>query len=245
MDVAGEIGGFEMIAAIRYFSKDYLLSYRYFAPLLVYLFALAFVYSVMPNPVMPSYSFTTSMLFIIAAWLAFGYIDLEHETQQMITSLHLPGLRSYYICKTVPLLILNVFLSIIYVVYPIVFDKFDRSPETGEVMISFLCHVAVSLMGMCGGFLFTKKYFPKWYTALGGLLGFIVISFASKGIIHAVAPALRFIEWLLPPLYRTMDMLNNFDSSKTVDIILAVVMPIVYAILLYGLFFMGMIRRRF
>lgn len=240
-----EVRGFGVIAAVRYFGKDYLLSYRYFAPLLVYGLTLYLAYGVVPNPVMPSYSFTATMQFIISAWLAFGYIDLEHETQQMITSLHMRNLSTYYLCKTIPIGVFTGFLSIVATLYPILFNKFDRFPTKEEIMISFLCHLVLSLLGISAGFLFTKKFFPKWYTALGGLLGFIIISIGSQGIIKSLAPAFRFVEWLLPPLYRTMVMLNNYEDSTAWSIVLGILMPFIYGLLLLGLFLTKMIRRRF
>lgn len=234
-----------MIAVVRYFAKDYLLSYRYFAPLLAFGFALFFIYSVVPNPVMPSYSLTSTLLFIISAWIAFGYIDLEHEIQQMITSLHMGKLSTYYFYKTVPIGILIVVLSIINTIYPIVFNKFDRLPTPEEIVISVLSHLGLSLLGMSAGFIFTKKLFPKWYTALGGLLGFIAVSLASQGIINSISPAFSFIEWLLPPVFRTMGMLNNYDISTRGNITLGILMPVVYTVLLIGVFITGMVRKRF
>jgi ABC-type xylose transport system permease subunit len=232
-------------AAIRYFGKDYLLSYRYFAPLLAYGFSLSFIYSVIPNPVMPSYSFTSTVLFIITAWLALGYIDTEHETQQVITSLHMHNLHTYYICKVIPIGILIVLLSLVDIIYPILFNKFDRSPTLEEMIVAFLCHLTVSLLGMSAGFLCTRRIFPKWYSALGGLIAFIVISLAVQGIIHSLPPVIQFVEWLLPPLYRTMDLLNNYDSTTYLDIVLGILMPLLYALVLLVLFITIMVRKRF
>lgn len=234
-----------MIAAFRYFGKDYLLSYRYFAPLLVYLFSLVFIYSVVPNPVMPSYSFTSSLLFAVSAWLAFGYVDLEHETQQMLTSIHMRSLKNYYFYKMIPIVILIVVLSFIDVIYPIVFDKFNRTPTLSEMVIALLCHIVLSLLGMSAGFLFTKKFFPKWYVALGGLFVFIAISFAGQGITQLLSPSLQFLAWLLPPMFRTMDMLNHYDEFMAIRVAVAIVLPFIYSLIVLGLFLIGTIRRRF
>lgn len=92
-------------AAIRYFCKDYMLSYRFFAPLTIFAFTVTFIYGVVPNPIMPSYSFTASALFVIAGWIGIGYIDLEHDSQQMITVLRMRSFRYYYAMKlAVPLM---------------------------------------------------------------------------------------------------------------------------------------------
>jgi hypothetical protein len=232
------------IAAIRYFTRDYLLSFRYFAPLTVYLFAVAFVYGVVPNPIMPSFSFTSTVLFMVSAWLALGYIDLEPESQQIITSLRLRGMAAYYGLKIVPLAVLAIVLSVLTVVYPTFGGKFVRTPNAEELWTAMACHVGLAEMGCAAGILFTRKWFPKWYTAWGGLVLFIVVSLAGSRIIDSVPPAIGILEWVLPPLFRTMEMLNEYESATASERFLGMAMPCVYALALMILYIIGMSRKK-
>jgi len=232
------------IAAIRYFSRDYLLSFRYFAPLTVYLFAVVFVYGVVPNPIMPSFSFTVTVLFVVSAWIGFGYIDLEHESQQMITRLRFKSFASYYGLKLVPLAALSVVLSVISVVYPTWGDKFTGMPNAQELWTALVCHVGLAGMGSAAGILFTRKWFPKWYIAWGGVVIFVVISLAGSSIVNGAPSSLRFIEWLLPPLFRTMEMLNRYEELTSYEKIMGMAMPYVYSLVLVMIFIAGMSRKR-
>jgi len=233
------------MAAIRYFFRDYLLSYRYFAPLTLYALCIALVYGVTPNPIMSSYSFTSTVLFAISAWLALGYVDVEHETQQMITSLHIGNVRNYYGYKIIPLMALTVVISVLATGYPALTGKFVRSPDAAEVEIAIACHIGLAWLGLAAGFLFTRKWFPKWYTALGGLTGFVAVSFAAAGIVRSVPAGFRWIEWLLPPMFRTMEMLNAYETAGTWQIAAGIALPFVYATLLFAVFVIGMIRKKF
>ncbi len=232
------------IAAIRYFSRDYLLSFRYFAPLTVYLFIVVFVYGVVPNPIMPSYSFTSTALFVVSAWIGLGYIDLEHDSQQIITGLRFKSLTSYYGIKLVPLAALSLLLSVPSVVYPAWGGKFAGVPNEQELWTSLVCHAGLAAMGCAAGVLFTRKWFPKWYMAWGGLVLFVVISLAGSSVVQSVPSSLRFIEWVLPPLFRTMEMLNRYEGSTSYEKIMGMTMPYVYTLLLVLIFIAGMSRKK-
>lgn len=232
------------LAAIRYFSRDYLLSYRYFAPLTVYLFIVVFVYGVVPNPVMPSYSFTSTALFVVSAWIGLGYIDLEHESQQIITGLRFRRLTSYYGLKLVPLAGLSVLLSVPTVVYPAWGGKFDAVPSAEELWISLICHVGLAVLGGAAGALFTRRWVAQWYMAWGGLVLFVVIALAGSSLVESIPPMLGLIEWLLPPLFRTMEMMNQYEQSTSFDKMIGATMPYMYTILLVLIYIAGMSRKK-
>lgn len=232
------------LAAIRYFGKDYMLSYRYFAPLTIFVFIVTFVYGVVPNPIMPSYSFTSAALFVIAAWIGIGYIDLEHDSQQMITLLRMRSLHLYYGTKLAVPLMLVALLAVLTVLYPAWTDKFVRAPNAQEVGIAIACHTGLAWLGVCGGALFTRKWFPKWYAAWGGLAIFIVVSLAGPGILNALPEALQIIKWLLPPVHLVMDLLNRYEGLAYADKAVAIVMPYIYSLLLLFFFMFGMARRK-
>lgn len=54
-----------MISIISYVHTCFMRSYRYGPPVFVFFMGILFVYSVVPNPVMASYAFSTTFIFII------------------------------------------------------------------------------------------------------------------------------------------------------------------------------------
>ncbi|GMK37054.1 hypothetical protein PCCS19_01070 [Paenibacillus sp. CCS19] len=63
----------------------FLSSYRYFAPITFYLIIIVWIYSVVPNPVMGSYSATAVLLYLFASWLGLNFFFSEPQIQQTLT----------------------------------------------------------------------------------------------------------------------------------------------------------------
>jgi ABC-type transport system involved in cytochrome c biogenesis permease component len=206
--------------------------------------ALFFIYSVVPNPVMPSYSLTATLTFLFAAWLGFGYVDAEDVTQQMIGSLHAGGQTKYYAARASVIAFWTVCLSVVAVAYPILFDKFDRQPETGEALAALIGHAGLGMVGAAVSYLFTSKLVPKLSYAIIGLLLTVALSLAAGGIADALPGSLAGLIWLLPPVFPLMDAFNRHEeiSAGYQSIVLAA--PWAYAGILFGLFLKLMDRKK-
>ena len=89
------------LALLHYFHTGYMGSFRYIAPMLLYFGTIAWLYMVGPNPVMSSYGFTSALLYVVSAWMAFGYIDADPETRQIVTALHAQSLPKFAAAKLV------------------------------------------------------------------------------------------------------------------------------------------------
>ncbi|QJD85091.1 hypothetical protein [Cohnella herbarum] len=234
-----------MRAAVGYSFRYYARSYRFVAPLLMFGIILLFIYGVVPNPVMSSYSLTSTMLFVVAAWLGFGYIDAEDETQQLITVMHIGNVIKYYLYKLMVIMLICMVLSFICVLYPIAFDKFDRQPSLSESVIAYLSHGFLALLGLSISILFTNKLVGKLSYAILGIFLTIAIALAGAGIAKALPEYASGLAWLLPPLFRTMETLNRYEEATALDIALSVTAPLLYSGILLGIFLVSMKKRLF
>ncbi len=169
-----------MTALFRYLFVYYARSHRYLAPFLAYVGAILFIYSQVPNPVMDSYAFTAMWTFVIAAWLSYGFIDLEHEAQRFVTIVHSRSIAKYDAVKFSILGTVTALMSIFAVVYPIVFNKFDRTPEAPEVGIALLAHLVLAWLGIACAAFFTERWAASRPLALLGLLLVIALSLPAR-----------------------------------------------------------------
>lgn len=234
-----------MKALMEYQLKHYIRSHRYFPPLLLYVVSILFIYGIVPNPVMESYSLTSAVLFLFSAWLGFSYIDSEHEIQQMISSNHARNVVKYYLAKLIVGWLLPCFLALLTTIYPVLFDKFDRQPDAAEFMVAISAHLAVSALGFVLSALFTSKWVPKLYMSAGGLLLTMALSLAGQGIERTLPHAWRALAWLLPPAYKTIAMLSGYDEASGAEVALGLLLPLIYALLAAVIFLQMMNRRLF
>ncbi|BBI36045.1 hypothetical protein [Cohnella abietis] len=234
-----------MTETMRFSLKYYFRSHKYIAPLIIYVLSIIFIYSIVPNPVMPSYSLTATLLFVISVWIGHGYIDVEDEVQQLITALHMGSVRKYYLSKIVVLFGVLTVLAIVTVLYPIVFNKFVRAPTLSEGISGCLSHILLSFMGASLAFLFTSKTVKKLSYAVAGLFVVVVLCLAGAGIVKLVPPEIAFLGWLLPPVYRIMDVLNNYETSKSYEMVWSLLATFVYSAVLFVIFIRQMEKRLF
>ncbi len=234
-----------MISMMAFSFRYYLRSYRYIAPILIYALSLYFIYSVVPNPVMPSYSLTSSLLFLISVWLGFGFIDVEDETQQVISVLHLGNVTKYYLSKIYILLLITSVMSVITTCYPIIFDKFNKQPTISEGLIALVSHIALSLLGITISFLFTHKLIAKLSYAIIGLFLVVAVTMAGAGIENSLPTDYRLFARIIPPLSPIMDTLNNFETTTSSEIALALFSPLLYSSILLWMFLKLMTKRLF
>jgi hypothetical protein len=234
-----------MTAVMAFALTYYYRSYRYIAPLLVYAISIIFIYNIVPNPVMPSYSLTSTLLFMISIWLGYGYIDVEDEVQQLITALHVRDVSKYYAAKVLVMILIVCALSLLTVLYPAMFGKLIRFPTLSEAVVALLSHFALCFLGIAIAFLFTSKVVKKKSSAIVGLFLFTAISLAGAGIISALPTSLEFIGWLLPPVFRLMKVLNDYESATKMEVIISLTAPLIYGLLLLAIFLKWMKRKLF
>ena len=233
-----------MLGIMAFSFTHYVRTYKYLGPMLLFGIALFFIYSVVPNPVMPSYSLTATLTFLVASWLGFGYVDAEDETQQMIGTLHAGGQTKYYAARAAVIAVWIACLAVIAVAYPILFGKFDRRPETAEALISLSGHAGLGMLGAAVSYLFTCKLVRKLSYAVIGLLLVAAVSLAAGGISDALPDPLTGLVWLLPPVFPLMDAFNRYGEMTNGYQSIVLATPWLYSAALFGLFLKLMYRKK-
>ena len=234
-----------MRAAFTYLFRYYFRSYRYVAPLIVYMTAIVFIYGVVPNPVLSSYGFTSTVLFLAMAWLCFTYIDVEDRTQQAITALHLGNITKYYAAKMAVIALIGTALALCTTVYPIVFDKFSAPPTAEQFIVGLVSHLLLSYLGISISAMFTSKWFPKLNYSILGLFLVLSISLAGSGITERMPDPFAFVTWLIPPTYRVMAMLNKDADIDAQEALIAFSAVLIYVFALQFIFIRWMKKRLF
>lgn len=218
-----------MMALARYLFVYYMRSYRYLAPMLAFFCAILFIYSEVPNPVMDSYGFTSMWLFVVSAWLANGFINLEHESQRYVTVLFARSVATYYAVKLLLLELICVFLALFATVYPILFDKFDRTPSFAEALFAWLCHTIVAALGIACALFFSDKRLSHKTMSLFGLLALLAISMAGQGLANRLPEQISWIVWIMPPAYRIAEIFIRYQELSAGTIAWTLLYATVYA----------------
>lgn len=225
-----------MTALARYLFVCYTRSYRYLPPMLAFLGAIMFIYSIVPNPVMDSYALTSMWLFIVSAWLANGFINLEHESQRFVTVLYTRSITFYYAIKLLLLEFICILLALFATVYPILFDKFDRTPTIAEALFAWLCHAVIAAVGIASALFFSDKRLSRKTMSLLGLLTVLAISLAGQGLMNQLPRSLDWIVWIVPPAYRVADALIRYQELTAATVAGILLYSVTYAVLLTAVF---------
>jgi len=232
-----------MIGTMRFAFRDYARSYRYVAPLLAFAIFLVFIYGVVPNPVMPSYSLTVSLTFLISAWLGFGFVDAEDETQQLLGVLHTGNWTAYHVGRWLLMLGFSALLTVSATFYPIMFGKFDKQPGAGEVLAALAGHMGLALLGVGLSYLFTSKLIGKLNYAIIGLVLALSISFAAGGIRDSLPDSASFIVYLLPPVFPLINVFNRYETVSSAETAFALLAPLLYSFVLL-IVYLRLVKKR-
>lgn len=222
-----ELGRILLLLAV-----DYIRSYRYFASYLIYVVIVPILYTYKPNPVLSSYAISSAILFVVAAWLGFGYVRNEDETQEQVTYLHVQSPIFYYISKIMFLWLVSFPLALYAIVYPIVFQMFDRPVTAGDLLTALSSHAGLGLLGIAVALLLHPRLIAKTSTAVSYLFLIMIVSLAQKGIMDAWLPrAFQAAGLLIPPVGSMMHALNSESTLTSGTFVLIMISPFVYALI--------------
>lgn len=233
-----------MPALLSYLHAIFMRSYRYAPASFVYIGWIAFIYTVVPNPVMDSYSFSASFLFVIAAVLCYTFIDLESGNQEYITTLHCGSLLKLYIAKLLYCWLFTVPFALYAVLYPFLFDKFNREPTLEELCFAFVYHVVSALLGVVIASWFSSKFIQSRLMSFLSLTLLIVLTLTAQGIHNELPKTLKFIAYLLPPQQFTMDVLTHYDTASWLDKLMPIGATILYSIIVAVLLLFVLLKRK-
>lgn len=230
-----------MKGLLYYHLHNYLRSHRYIPPLSLYILSLVINYTYTPNPILDSYSFTSLLLFFIMGWFTVTIFHAEDEGQKRITMLHCKNPRKYYRSLFTMGILIGLCLSLISVVYPIVFNAFGVETRGLHLIMGFLSHFSLSLLSLSLSALFTRELIQNQSNTWWGVLGILVISVS----ISTLKDTIDGFIWLFPPLHFSLEIMSSEDNIKSIPGLFwgQFSWIFLYTFLLIGLFFWIMKRK--
>lgn len=216
----------------RYFSR----SHKFVVPLVIYLAAFAVLYATKPLEVMNTYGMTAMLTFIIAVLVACSFMEVEDPVQQQIVLLSLRNDNIYYFSKVFFVWIIVSVMSLIIVLYPVVFGFFNRSINLGDLVVALIGHLLLGFLGVCVSALFNSRLFKNRQFAILMLIIVVLISVVQKAIVLK-SPATKWVLYILPPVSLVVDRITNFTGLKdALPLLLAFGISIGYSFVLLVLF---------
>ncbi|MBP2654337.1 MAG: hypothetical protein H6Q73_1906 [Firmicutes bacterium] len=196
-----------------YMLQYYVRSYRYVSVLVVFIICTALIYSYKPISLGSNYSLTCTLMFLVSAWLAAGFIEVEAITQQQLTILYAKSENRYYMAKILLVWLLSFILSSIIIVYPVIFDFFVRPISGPELVGVFLAHGATGLLGIAVAVLFEARLISNRRTAILALVALLTVSAAGIILIKEY-PFATYLSWILPPVSLMAEELMSLDLDE-------------------------------
>lgn len=233
-----------MIAILSFLHTFFIRSYRFGPPTFIYLGGIVFIYTVVPNPVMGSYAFSTAFLFIIASVLCYSIMDMETSNQESVTMLHAGSLVKLYCAKLLYGWLYCIPLALFAVIYPAIFHKFDRNPYIEELIMSLVYHMVIAFLGVALACWFSSKFIRSRLYAFLMLTLVIVITLSVQGIEERLPEGLLPIVFLFPSLNTTLQVLFHYETALWLDKLLAACIPFIYSSILVIIYLLIMNRRK-
>jgi len=201
-----------------------------------YLGIVVWIYSVVPNPVLESYSSSATLLFAVTGWLTLNLLRTEPAVQGQLTVLHAGSRVRYEAARLLAAFFLTVILGVFALLYPVARGAFQHKPSGFELISGLYGHVSLSLVMIL--LVWHLALAPRSYRDL--LLSQLLVlaaALAGKGIEEWLPRALRPAAWLIPPVFRVNDALLNQSLYPTARYLGLMAAPAVYALILAALGF--------
>ncbi|QQE78864.1 hypothetical protein [Alicyclobacillus sp. SO9] len=221
---------------LGYIHRYYLRSYLYTAPVLFLFATLMIVYSDSSNHVLQSYSFGGMWVFLASLWLAYGFTNLEHPTQQQITVLHMGSLQKYLVGKVIYAILLGLFAAACSLLYPILLQRFAVSLTVGKMSIAFIENISMALLGTAIGLYFTQSLIAKKRTAVLVALLTAALAVSSEQMVRSLPLPVHVIPWLLPPVSPIVAVASQWSAFPVWQHILALAWGFIYTAVLLLVF---------
>lgn len=238
-----------MIPLLSYMMQYYIQSFRYVSPLLFFIISLGLIYSYGGISVGNNYTFTLAVIFFFASWVTVSFIDVEDNIQQQLTILHVKKPVRYYISKFISIWIMTFPFIICIILYPVIFDLFNRPIIGAELIIIFAAHIIASLLGISVSALFDSRLIYNRRTAIIVLATVLTVSVAQTVVVREY-PIIKYIGWVIPPIsFMSEGILSLnakvFSSNHVMSLSIAMLYSFLYSLILMGLYIKLMIRKLF
>ncbi|RXZ79017.1 hypothetical protein EBB07_24510 [Paenibacillaceae bacterium] len=205
----------------------YVRSYRNFLPMAVYLIAIVWIYSVVPNPIMSSYSATAVLLYLTAAWLGISFYFTEPHMQQNMTYLHTRPRLLYGISRILTAWLTCVPLAVFAMIYPLLRGAFIERATILHVFTAVYAHLLLALLGVLLAALVCRLTGSRLIVTLGWLLIMLALSLSTGPLGESLPGVIRFIVWLLPPASLVMTAMMQFGEPHS-SLLAGLIYPLIY-----------------
>ncbi|MCL1863788.1 MAG: hypothetical protein FWF78_09510 [Defluviitaleaceae bacterium] len=219
-----------MLSLIKYNLKYYEKSFKYIVPCLFYMVFLGINYQI-TSPIWSTYFIAAVGTFVFAVFIATSLMTCEDATQQWITRLHLRNDKKFYFTKIISIQTIMIPICIIVVAYPLAIGFFVRSLTITEIIVAFIFHLMLSLLGTAVGIFFTTDSFLQ--QALVVLFSVLPLAAMFDNVLIIVA------SYLLPPINFLAEKMHYFSDEIFVpsfDFLLFILYALGYSFLLMSLF---------
>ncbi|SDY14635.1 hypothetical protein SAMN05421736_101493 [Evansella caseinilytica] len=234
-----------MSAIVKYLLQDYIRSYLFVPPVVVFIGWTIVSYTYVPNPVISSYAVSVTVLYLITAWLTITLMDAEGTIQLQITSLHAKSFLKVLCAKVLAILVFSGFLSLFALLYPVVIGAFHRQVTWTEGIIIFVSHVLMSLLAVAVTGYFSRIYRPRTLLSWLLLTLILVASLVRGGLENALPAAASLVVRVLPPSFPLLNTLGEETVTFHTVLVFVWLYALLYSLLLFILFYKLIENRKF
>ncbi|AHN21183.1 hypothetical protein [Lysinibacillus varians] len=234
-----------MISLLHYQFSNYIRTYKYIPPFFIFILCTVVNYAFVPNPILDSYSFTSTLLFLLMGWFTVTIFHAEDEGQKVITILHAKGQNVYFVTLYLICFVIGFCLSCVSVLYPIIIGAFGERPSLWHIILGFLAHFSLSMLAIALSAIFTRELVKNKQNSWWGVLSILIISLAIASL-KSVILQVKGLLWLLPPVHLSLEMMSSDDSINVIPAIFywQYIWIFIYSILVIWLYFFMLNRKR-
>lgn len=227
-----------MMSLLHYQIVNYIRTYKYIPPFFIFILCMVVNYAFVPNPILDSYSFTSTFLFMLMGWFTVTIFHGEDEGQKVITILHSKGEKAYFRALYLICIMIGFCLSCVAVFYPIMIDAFGERPRALHIILGFLAHFSLSILSIALSSLFTRELVQNRQNSWWGVLSILIISLAIASLKNVIVQVQGLI-WLLPPVHLSLKMMSADDSIQTIPAVFywQYIWIFIYSMLVISLYF--------
>lgn len=228
---------------IRYMLQDYIRTYSFVPPVLLFIIWTIVSYTYVPNPVFDSFAIACAALYLIVAWLAITLMDTEELVQQQITMLHANSYVKVFSAKILSILFLAALLSLFAVIYPLIIGAFNRSVTVLDCFIAFMSLILISLLSISIAVFFSRAFHSRTLSSWLLLALILVVSLVRSGIENVLPDSFALVTWVLPPSFMILDILGEETIKLGPITLLKWLYVIAYSVLLFYIFLKVKVRK--
>ncbi|MBC3796187.1 hypothetical protein [Acetobacterium tundrae] len=222
---------------LRYHIKVYFKSNKLLLPFLIYLIYLCTAYSIMPYSIVSSFSESAWVLFFVMTYVGFSYTEMENPVTEQLVLLKVNNDNLYYMSRITVLLIVGVIMSVMGMLYPVIFNVinhsqlFTRSLMLSDIIFGLFLHCTMGFLGIMTGSLFHPRIIKNRKIAI--LMVFLVAVLAvAKGSLIKELPLVRLVSWVFPPVYDILVTFTNRDFFGLQMMVMPILGGIIYGTVL-------------